>query len=333
MLTPEQLEERRSGIGGSDAAIVLNIHPFRDPLWLYHDKRGTLPVEEREEKESLFWGSLLEQPICDYYSAHTGHKVIRQPALIRSKTHPFMIANVDRRVVGLGDGRRMGFEAKSDAWGIGWGPSRSDEIPPYIMIQIQHYLAVTGWDEWDLGVLIGNRDFRQYKVFPIESIIKKLIDAEEEFWDRIRHGVPPEANYEHRATKDLIKTLYPGTNGTVLRLPPVASKYAEVMEDAKAQKKIYEQVIAGCQNRLAMLMGEASAGLLEDGTCLIRKEVSRSSYTVDATKYISLSRTDKLPKLVTDAIEKNAVIESAAPALVIEHNTIIESQEQGNGEA
>lgn len=326
MLTPEQLAERRTGIGGSDAAIVLNIHPFRDALWLYHDKRGTLQPESREENESLHWGSLLEQPICDYYSASTGHKVIRQQSLIRSKKHEFMIANVDRRVVGLGDGRRMGFEAKSDAWGIGWGPSGSDEIPPYIMVQCQHYLAVTGWDEWDLGVLIGNRDFRQYKIFPIESIITKLIDAEEEFWDRVKHGVPPEANYEHRATKDLIKTLYPGTNGTVLRLPPVASKYTEVMRDAKAQKKIYEQVIEGCQNRLSMLMGEASAGLLDDGSCVIRKQVNRAAYTVEANSYITLSHTDKLPKLVTDAIEQNAVIESATPAMAI-------TQEQNDGEA
>lgn len=326
MLTPEQLEERRSGIGGSDAAIILNIHPFRDPLWLYHDKRCELPIEEEvKANPSLLWGSYLEQPICDYYAFTTGHKIIRQQAMIRSKAHPFMIANVDRRVVGLADGRRVGFEAKSDAFGLGWGPSSSDEIPPYIMIQCQHYLAVTGWDEWDLGVLIGNRDFRQYKIFPIEHVIKTLIEAEEEFWDRVKHGVPPEANYEHRATKDLIKKLYPGTNGTVLRLPPVATKYADVMKDAKAQKKIYEQVIEGCQNRIGMLMGEASAGLLEDGTCFVRKEVSRGSYTVDATTYMQLSHTDKLPKLVTEAIEKNALIDSASPV-----TAITQENEDGN---
>jgi putative phage-type endonuclease len=311
-ITKEQLIERRSGIGGSDAAIILGIHPFRDVLWLYHEKRGTLPIDDStDENTSLKWGSYLEDPICEAYADQTGFKVIRQLQTLRSEQHPFMIANVDRRVVGLG-GRRLGFEAKSDAFGFGWGPSGSDEIPPYIMCQIQHYLYVTGWDEWDLGCLIGNRDFRVYKIARIQSIIDKLIEAEQDFWDHVQHGVQPEPNYEHRATRELIQRLYPGTNGKVIRLPEVAQSYTDVMNDAKEQVSLYESVVTGCKNRIAMLMGEASAGLLPDGTCFTRKEIQRSEYTVAASSYMDMRHVTKLPKLVTDAIEKNLIIEHSA---------------------
>lgn len=316
MLTPEQLAERRTGIGGSDAAIVLNIHPFREPLWLYHEKRGSLPVADPDEETptNLHWGSLLEQPICDYFSGYTGKKLIRQNQLIRSKKYPFMVAHVDRRVVGMEDGRRIGMEAKSDAWGHGWGPSGSSEIPPYIMVQCQHYLVVTEWDEWDLAVLIGNRDFRTYKIFPIMEIIEPMIAAEEVFWDRVQAGVPPEANYEHKSTIELVKRLYPGTNGSVVRLPDVAQELADTIDKANEAIKVEKQVVDGCKARIAMMLGEASAGLLPDGTCFTRKEIQRAGYSVDATSFMQLSRVKKLPKLVEQALQNNTIIENTMVA-------------------
>jgi predicted phage-related endonuclease len=39
-LTKAQLEERRTGIGGSDAATVLGINPFTTAYELYLDKLG-----------------------------------------------------------------------------------------------------------------------------------------------------------------------------------------------------------------------------------------------------------------------------------------------------
>ena len=55
MLTPtaglpreEWLEFRRKGIGGSDAACVLGISPFRTGVDLYYDKLG-IPIEDSED--------------------------------------------------------------------------------------------------------------------------------------------------------------------------------------------------------------------------------------------------------------------------------------------
>jgi putative phage-type endonuclease len=310
MLTKEQLEERRSGIGGSDAAVILGINPYKDIYELYLDKLGALPEDfdtGEHLKESRYWGSVLEQPVCDRYAEETGYKVQKANQLIRSKEHPFMLANIDRKVVG--EDRRIGFEAKTAARPDGWGESGSDEIPPYIMCQVQHYLAVTGYDLWDLGVLIGNRDYRQYRIRPIESIISQLVEAEEEFWDRVTAQLPPEPQWQSAATTRLLKELYPGTNGQVIELPEIAQSYQDVQDDAAAQRLVYEKVVAGTKNRLAMLMGEASVGLLPDGTAITRKEQTRKEFTVSESKFIAVRRVTKLPKLATDAIEQGTVIE------------------------
>lgn len=306
-LTKAQLEERRTGVGGSDAATILGINPFTDVLALYLDKCGEAPPEDKDFlKESRYWGSVLEQPVCDRYAEETGYKIQKSNQMIRSKEHPFMIANIDRKVIG--EDRRIGFEAKTAAFKEGWGESGSDEIPPYIMCQCQHYLAVTGYDVWDLAVLIGNRDFRQYRILPLQHIIDQLIEAEEEFWDRVENGVPPEPQWQSAATTRLIKSLYPGTNGSVVALPAVTQKYQDVLKDAQEQAKLYDGIVTGCKNRIAMLMGEAAVGLLIDGTAYTRKETNRKEFTVAASSFMATRHVTKLPVAATKAIEANEVI-------------------------
>jgi putative phage-type endonuclease len=306
-LTKAQLEERRSGIGGSDAAVILGLNPYKDVYELYLDKIGEAPAEDENFlKESRYWGSVLEQPVADRYAEETGYKIQKSNQLIRSKEYPFMIANIDRKVVG--EDRRIGFEAKTAARGDGWGETGSSEIPPYIMLQCQHYLAVTGYDLWDLAVLIGNRDWRMYRITPIENMIEMLVDAEQEFWDRVKHRAAPEPTWQSAATTRLLKNLYPGTNGNVIQLPKVSQSYQDVMDDAAEQKKLFENVITGCKNRLAMLMGENAVGLLPDGTAITRKEVKRKEYVVAETSYIDTRRVKTLPKLATDAIEAGTVL-------------------------
>jgi putative phage-type endonuclease len=306
-LTKEQLQERRTGIGGSDAATVLGINPFTTAYELYLDKLGEAPPEDENFlKEARYWGSVLEQPVSDRYAEETGYKIQKANNIIRSKEHPFMLANIDRKVVG--EDRRIGFEAKTAARPEGWGDSGSNEIPPYIMCQVQHYLAVTGYDHWDLAVLIGNRDYRSYRINPIASIITQLIDAETEFWDRVTNKVAPEPDWQSASTTRFLKNFYPGTNGQVVEFPAVAQKYQDVLDDAKKQAKLYQGVIDGCKNRIAMLMGEASVGVLPDQTAYTRKEQTRKEFTVAENTFVISRHAAKLPVSAIKAIEDGTLI-------------------------
>ena len=308
-LTKAQLEERRTGIGGSDAATVLGINPFTTAYELYLDKLGEAPPEDENFlKEARYWGSVLEQPVSDRYAEETGYKIQKANNVIRSKEHPFMLANIDRKVVG--EDRRIGFEAKTAARPEGWGESGSNEIPPYIMCQVQHYLAVTGYDCWDLAVLIGNRDYRSYRINPIETIITQLIEAEEEFWDRVQNKVAPEPQWQSASTTRFFKNFYPGTNGQVVQLPDIARQYHDVLGDAQVQRKLYDGVIDGCKNRIASLMGEASVGILGDGDgAYTRKEQTRKAFEVKESSFVVSRFASKLPVAATKAIEDGTLIQ------------------------
>lgn len=76
------------------------------------------------------------------FTKRTGISVTKPSALYQSEEHPFMLANVD----GLCEDPAHGpciFEAKTaSAYKAGeW----EDSIPDEYMIQIQHYMAVTGY--------------------------------------------------------------------------------------------------------------------------------------------------------------------------------------------
>jgi putative phage-type endonuclease len=296
-LTEEQIAERQTGIGGSDAPIIMGVSSYKDLWTLYMEKRG--------EVQSGFignqyteWGDRLEPLIAQKYADETGNKIRVDNKTYRSKEHPFMIGHIDRRVVGTGERRAL--ECKTAAIPYEWGPTGSNEIPQAYLCQVQHYIHVLKLDVVDVAVLIAGNEYRQYEIPRNDELIRILIEAEEEFWDRVEAGVSPDPVFEHGQMVKTLSQLFPGTNGSVVELPSVAQKYHDVLQDAREQRLIYEKMETGCKNRLAMLLGESSAGLLPDGTCYTRKSVTRKAYEVEESTYIDMRHTKKLPKAVEE---------------------------------
>lgn len=197
------LEARRVGIGGSDAAkIVLSAEQYKyaDPGALYLDKIGEGPAEE-DESLAARHGRVCEELVAQLYEEATGNKVRRCNMILRSDAHPFMIADIDRKIVG----RREGLECKT----IGEFAARMKETDPETgeakwvdrfvegdmetslsrkpewYCQIQHYMAVTGWEMWHLAVLIGNRRFLWYDVPRDQAWIDEMVRQEAEFWTHV----------------------------------------------------------------------------------------------------------------------------------------------------
>lgn len=296
----------------------MRLSPFNEPYTLFLEKTGQLENED-VQNDAMFWGSLLEEPVAKAYSEKTGRNVQRNNRSIRHKKHDFMIAHIDRKVVG----ESRGLECKTSGFGIGWGQSGTNDIPPYVYAQVQHYIEVLGYECWDVACLVGGNDLRIYEIGRDDDFISRLIDAEQEFWDRVEAKVPPEPTWEHGALVETMKAMFPGTNGSIVQLPEVAQKYADVLADAKEQAKIYEQIIEGCKNRLQMLQGSASVAILPDGTCFTRKTVERKAYEVQASEYLSWSHSKKLPKAAQDALESGSVIvieNASQPALEVKHD-------------
>jgi len=194
----EWLDWRRKGIGGSDASVICGINKYKSPveLWLY--KTGQFP--DSEAGEAAYWGTLLEGVVRDEFVRRTGIEVKLVNQLLQSEAHPFMLANLDNVCEALNFGPYI-FEAKtSSAYRASeW----DDSIPDEYMLQIMHYMAVTGYKGAYIAVLIGGNTFRWKFIERDDELIDIIIRLEGEFWEKVQSNIPPALDGSEASAKFL----------------------------------------------------------------------------------------------------------------------------------
>lgn len=203
------IKYRKKGIGGSDAAAIAELDPYKSPINVYLEKIGE--YEEKEDNERMRIGRDLEDYVAKRFSKSTGEKVRRKNAILQHPKYSWMLANVDRLIVG----KKHGLECKvtNSYMGSRW----ERYIPFQYEIQCHHYMAVTGYDIWWIAVLVGNEKFIYKKIERDEEIIKNLIAIEKKFWENnvLNRQMPtPDGSYP---SQELIKSIYPKalTNKTI----------------------------------------------------------------------------------------------------------------------
>jgi putative phage-type endonuclease len=276
------VREWLSGVGGSDAGTIAGLNPYKTPQELYAEKRGEIPLADLTDNAAVQWGIRLEDVIADRYAEVTGCKVRRNNRCLRHPQYPFMIAHLDREVVG---GRIL--ECKTTRFGGDqWGEEGTDQVPEHYLLQCQHYLAVTGREVADLAVLIGGQDFRIYTISRDDDLIRDLVVLETEFWEAVQDGIPPAVNPVHPRAMEAIKRLYPGTDGQTVYLSDEIATAHEILHDAKSRIKEAQKTEAEMKARILAAMGSAAVGLLPNGAAYTRKLVARAGYTAAPTTYI-----------------------------------------------
>lgn len=190
MTRNEWLAQRKTGIGGSDAAAVLGISKWATPLQVYMDK--TTNEIDDFDNERMKWGRILEPVIRQEYSDHTGLEILKpQYELIRHQQCPFIVASLD----GFTPDNRI-VEIKTSKYDRDWGEEGTDQVPQEYLIQVQHYMAVTGFQIADIAVLIGGSDFRIYTVGADTELHMMMFEAYGAFWRRVTMKLPPEPTCE-----------------------------------------------------------------------------------------------------------------------------------------
>jgi putative phage-type endonuclease len=284
MLTPQQLEQRKSGIGGSDVASIVGLSPWKDANSIYLEKRGEIEPENLDGKELVHFGNVLEQAVSDEYTIRTGEKLEKRNKLIRHPKYPQLIANIDRKIVG----RKAVFEAKTaDKYTAGkWGPDGSDEIPEYYRCQVEHYMTVTGYTEAVLAVLIGGNEYRMYPIQRNPELSEMLMEHCLKFWEKVEKGFPPEIDFAHASAIKTLKRMYPGTNGETIELPKDLEHWHYVKTEATKEIGNLTKVVDTCKARILAAMGDNAIGQLTDiSQQYKRSEVQKKEYVVSASSY------------------------------------------------
>ncbi|MEE9383172.1 MAG: YqaJ viral recombinase family protein [Nannocystaceae bacterium] len=298
-LTEVQKEARMHGLGGSDMATILGLNPYQQAHELCLVKMGAMEAPDLSEKDTVLFGHLLEDPIAELYTARTGKKVRRVNVTKHHKDYPFLMAHADRDVVG----ERRGLEIKNVGFRMAglWGDDGGADVAEYYIPQPMHYMLCFDYEAWDVAAMIGGQECRIYHLQRDKEWDDLLIETAHEFWQRVENDDPPAIDYQHATAKELLQKLYANTDGTVITLPDELWHWHQVWQDAAARRLSMEKVIDACRARFLEALGEASAGLLRDGTGYIRKGVKVKEYTVEASGYVSLKHSKKppTPKLET----------------------------------
>lgn len=207
---------RQGGVGSSDAAAAVGLHPYKSRLELWLEKTGRqapMPEPDHQGKlvSPLHWGQVLEPLVAEHYARHTGYRVQRVNAILQHTRYPWMMANLDREIVGNDEVHIL--ECKTA--GIHGARLWKDGVPEYVQLQVMHQLAVTGQQAADVAVLLGGHELQIHRIERDEAMIEQLIALERQFWDYVEHDTAPPADGTDSADRAL-RQLFPTDDGEIV---------------------------------------------------------------------------------------------------------------------
>lgn len=268
-LTEKNLENRKKGIGASEAGIVMGLNANVSPYQLWMVKTGRAQPDDLSELPQVYWGTMHEEPIAQHYAKLMNCKVRRVTNTLFHKEHSFMLCHLDRKIEGLSKVLECKFAmfARDD-----WGLSGSDIVPlPYI-VQVQYQLAVTGYQEADLAVLIGGWDYRVYHFKRDEELIAKIIEEVSEFWKCVESDTPPPLR--DRADAELA---YPFSNGNFKEAEPEVVQVVEQFREVRAKTKELEEQKEKLSDRLTLFLKDAEGLRMQDQVLATWKPTARGN--------------------------------------------------------
>ena len=229
MLTEEQKEIRRKGIGATDCAAVMGLSPYKTPYELWMEKTGRMEEESILTEERLRLRHAHEETIAREYATRNNVKLKRVNKTLFHKKYPFMLCHLDRVIIG----KRKIVECKSSSGFMRptWGESGSDEAPMIYLLQVQHQMAVSGYEDSDIAALIDIDDYRIYSAPRNNKIIEKIEDACNRFWnENVLSDIAPPPS-----TRGDLKLMYPLNNGNFIE---ASEEIVKVINDLESVKNI-----------------------------------------------------------------------------------------------
>lgn len=270
------LEVRKQGIGSSDAAAAVGLCPYKSQLELWMEKTGrTVRSEEPGQDSPMYWGTLLEPLVAVAYTERTERKVRRVNAVLQHPTYSFMLANIDREVVGVPDVQILECKTAGEFGSRLW----RDGVPEYVQLQVQHQLAVTGKQAADVAVLLCGQKLEVHRIEWDEEVISRLIVLEARFWEHVTQDTPPPADGSESAARAL-RSLYTGNDTSIdlsedTELSATFDGLVVLREEIAQMDKRAEQM----RQQLEQSMGDASRALFPTGEITYRR--SKDGNSVD----------------------------------------------------
>lgn len=293
MTREEWLKRRLEGIGGSDSPMIYlrEKYPFggdRVPeLWAL--KRG-LGVEPQKETPAMSRGTAMEPLIADMYAKqYEGkRKVQRVNAILAHSELDFMRADVDRIIVAddAHDGPGV-LEIKCPGLRT-FAKCKRDGLPDYYQIQLQHYLAVTGYT-WGSFAVFNCENWEMLPPFDIDrddDLIGQIIEEDVAFWKSVQNGERPELRLQESDEKSDLPVLQIDDAVADMSQNDGFIKAMADLAEAKEYKKLAEDIELDAKNRIINLMGVARADVAQCPVGRVYYRMQKGRETFDHKNYL-----------------------------------------------
>ena len=247
------LRYRKCGITGTDAGAILGLNPYRSAFQVYYDKISD--TIENIDNEAMRQGRDLEDYVAQRFSEETGFKVRRANAIYQSEEHPLLLADFDRLIVG----QKAGLECKTvspfsaDKWADG-------KIPAHYLAQVDHYLAVSGFDCWYVAALIFGRELVIHKITTDKEVLNNLIAKEEHFWKyNVMPEIPPVPTGSKGDTQQINQLYSADDRNKTADLNPIRD-LLDKRQELSDQIEQLEQEKASIEQQVKLEMQDAAYG-------------------------------------------------------------------------
>ncbi|MFB4347751.1 YqaJ viral recombinase family protein [Bacillus sp. BR_7] len=249
------LQARTQGIGGSDVSAIAGLNKWKSAVQVFLEKTQAIEKEDIQS-EAAYFGNVLEEVVAKEFAKRTDLKVQRRNAILQHPEYPWMLANVDRLIVG----EKVGLECKtaSEYLKKEW---EDEEVPAAYLLQCQHYMAVTGYEAWWIAVLIGGNKFVHKKIERDEELIQYLIDIEKDFWlNNVEKNEPPIFDGSDAST-ELLKHLYPESIAdSFVSLGKQEELLIEARDQVDREIKVLQEQKAEYENKIKAKLGTNEVG-------------------------------------------------------------------------
>lgn len=201
----EWLQERKKGIGASDAGTIIGVNKWKTNVELWREKVGLQEPEDISHKSYVQYGHDAEPHLRALFALdHPELRVTYESPykMIFSDELPFIFATPDGELEELSTGRLGGLEIKTTEimnprqWSQWKG-----QIPDQYFAQVCHQFLATGWEFIILLAQIKwttreGEKMKMIKEYPIERIdvldsIEYLKPMEIDFWHHVETKTEP----------------------------------------------------------------------------------------------------------------------------------------------
>lgn len=285
-LSQAWFELRTKGIGSSEGAKAVGLSEYGTPLDLFAEKRGL--VEGFAGNKHTKRGRRYEPLIAEDWQEITGRVLRRYPApMYIHPEHPWMFATPDGEI---NDSEGLEIKCPTFRQRHKFGEEGTDWLPDDYVVQSQWQMAVMGWECVHFAVLIDlGEEPLQFAVERNDELIGNLIASGSALWDRIVRNDPPEPDWNHKRTPELVKAMYGMANGGTVALSSDIGDIWEQQRELGEKIKAMEEQREILRSKVLFAIGDAATAIIpERGIELIRSQVKECQVSYTRKSYIQL---------------------------------------------